>query len=63
MEPITFTATLANTLSAIRLHGQDSSSRLDLEIPASEVAQVAKLLLYQGQAFKVTIEEYGGEQG
>lgn len=61
MEKIEFTATLPDILSAINIAGVDGNSRIKLDIPASDVEAVVKLIGLKGQAFKVTIE--GIEKG
>jgi hypothetical protein len=56
-QKIEFTASLPPIQSAINIGGADGdSSRLKLDIPGTETAEVVKLLLLRGQAFKVTIE-------
>ena len=59
MEKIEFIASLPDILSAINIAGQDGNSRIKLDIPASEIEAVLKLVSMKGQAFKVTIEEMG----
>ena len=61
MEKIEFIASLPDILSAISIAGVDGNSRIKLDIPASEIKAVMKLIAMKGQAFKVTIEEYKGE--
>jgi len=61
MEKIEFIASLPDILSAINIAGQDGNSRIKLDIPASEIKAVMKLIAMKGQAFKVTIEEYKGD--
>ena len=57
MEKIEFIASIAPLLSAIQLDGVDGNSRIKLDIPASEIEAIMKLIAMKGQAFKVTIEE------
>ena len=57
MEKIEFIGSLPDILSAINIAGQDGNSRIKLDIPASEIEAVMKLIAMKGQAFKVTIEE------
>jgi len=57
MEKIEFIASIAPLLSAIQLDGMDGNSRVKLDIPASEIEAVMKLIAMKGQVFKVTIEE------
>jgi len=61
MEKIVFTASLPDILSAINIAGQDGNSRIKLDIPASDVAAVVKLIEMRGQVFKVTIEQVGSD--
>jgi len=61
MEKIEFIASLPDILSAINIAGQDGNSRIKLDIPASEIEAVMKLIAMKGQAFKVTIEENKGD--
>ena len=61
MEKIEFIGSLPDILSAINIAGQDGNSRIKLDIPASEIKAVMKLIAMKGQAFKVTIEEYKGD--
>ncbi len=62
MKKITFTASLPDILSAINIAGVDGNSRIKLDIPASEIEAVMKLINLKGQAFKVSIEEIEGEK-
>ena len=59
MGKIEFIASIAPLLSAIQLEGLDGNSRIKLDIPASEIEAILKLISMKGQAFKVTIEEMG----
>ena len=61
MEKIEFIASLPDILSAISIAGVDGNTRIKLDIPASEIEAVMKLIAMKGQVFKVTIEEYKGE--
>ena len=61
MEKIEFIASLSQTMSAIQLDGMDGNSRIKLDIPASEIEAVMKLIAMKGQVFKVTIEKCKGE--
>jgi len=61
MEKIVFIASLPDILSAINIAGQDGNSRIKLDIPASDVAAVVKLIEMKGQSFKVTIEQVESE--
>jgi len=61
MEKIEFIASLPDILSAINIAGVDGNSRIKLDIPASEIEAVMRLVSMKGQAFKVTIEEDKGD--
>ena len=58
---ISFIASIAPLMSSIQIDGVDGNTRIKLDIPATEVEAVMKLIAMKGQAFKVTIEEYKGE--
>ncbi len=60
MEKIEFVASLPDILSAINIAGQDGNSRIKLDIPASGIEAVVKLIGLKGKAFKVTIGEVKG---
>jgi len=57
MEKIQFIASLPDILSAINIAGQDGNSRIKLDIPASDIEAVVRLIELKGQSFKVIIEE------
>ena len=61
MEKIEFIASLPDILSAISIAGVDGNTRIKLDIPASGIEAVMKLIAMKGQAFKVTIEENKGD--
>jgi len=61
MEKIVFTASLPDILSAINIAGQDGNSRIKLDIPASDIEAVVRLIELKGQIFKVTIEQVESE--
>jgi len=61
MEKIEFIASLSQIMSAIQLDGIDGNSRVKLDIPATEIEAVMKLIAMKGQVFKVTIEENKGD--
>ena len=61
MEKIEFIASLSQIMSAIQVDGMDGNSRVKLDIPASEIEAVMKLIAMKGQVFKVTIEKCKGE--
>jgi len=58
---ISFIASIAPLMSSIQIDGVDGNSRIKLDIPATEVEAVMKLIAMKGQVFKVTIEEYKGD--
>jgi hypothetical protein len=58
MDKISFVASLPPIQSALNIGGAEGdSSRVKLDVPGSETAEVAKLLLLRGKAFRVTVEE------
>jgi len=61
MEKIVFTASLPDILSAINIAGQDGNSRIKLDIPASDIEAVVRLIELKGQSFTVTIEQSESE--
>lgn len=63
MEKIIFTASLPDILSAINIAGVDGNSRIKLDIPASDVEAVVKLIELKGQSFKVSIEKIEQTEG
>jgi len=52
---IEFIASLADIQTAINIGG-DGSTRVKLDIPESELAEAMKLVMFKGQAFRVSIE-------
>ena len=52
---ISFTAALNNS-TAIKIDGE-GECKVTFEVPASELAEVIKLVLKVGQTFRVVIEE------
>ena len=58
---ISFIASIAPLMSSIQIDGVDGNTRIKLDIPASEIEAVMKLIAMKGQVFKVTIEEYKGD--
>ena len=52
---IEFVASLPDIQSAISVGGD--GARVKLDIPESDLAQVIKLVMLKGKAFKVSIEE------
>ena len=61
MEKIQFIASLPDILSAINIAGQDGNSRIKLDIPASDVDAVLRLIELKGQSFRVSIEGVKGD--
>ena len=62
---IEFIASFPDIQSAISIGG-DGASRVKLDVPESEIAEVVKLVLLKGQAFKVkisTMDDWGGIDG
>jgi len=55
-QKIIFTASLPDILSAISVAGVDGNSRIKLDIPASDIESVMKMIELRGKAFKVTVE-------
>lgn len=51
---ISFRAILATTGDPIKV-GQDGESKVQVEVSASDIAEVLKLILYRGRLFTVTI--------
>ena len=62
MEKIEFVASLPN-IFAIAIGGQDKNSRIKLDVPASELAAVVKLLALDAEIFKVTITKIENSEG
>lgn len=56
---VEFTASLPNIQSALSVGGD--GARLKLDIPETDLAQVLKLVMLKGQAFRVTIDTGDGE--
>lgn len=52
---ISFIASIPMIQTAISFGG-DGATRLKLDIPESELANAAKLLLFKGQSFRVTVD-------
>ena len=61
MEKIVFIASLPDILSAINIAGVDGNSRIKLDIPASDIEAVVRLIELKGQSFTVTIEQSESE--
>jgi len=55
-EKLTFYASLPPIASAVTIGG-DQATRIKLDIPSSELAQVLKLIsFYSGKVFRITVE-------
>jgi hypothetical protein len=55
MDEIQFVATLART-SAVTIAGEDGDAKVRMEVPASELAEIMKLVAYgRDTALEVTI--------
>jgi len=63
MQKIEFIASLPDILSAINIAGQDGNSRIKLDIPASDIEAVVKLIELKGQVFRVSIKQEEVEKG
>ena len=61
MDPIVFVAYLPDIKSAM-LIGRDGA-QVKLELPETEIASAARLILVRGKALKVTIELYDEPTG
>ena len=57
MEEISFIASLAPIMTAVKFDGRAEGGRLTLEVPDSDVANLAKMLMLRERAFRVTITE------
>ena len=57
---IKFIATLKTTGSAIKVDA-DAEAQVTFTIPSSEIAEVIKLIKFQGKAFKVIIVDVNQE--
>ena len=54
---VSFMASLPPTTTAVKIDGQDGNARIQLDIPASELAEVIKIPAYfRNQRLRVTIE-------
>lgn len=62
-ESATLKATFPAIQSAIKVYGDASGMRVQLEIPESEMAEAVKLLAWRAQVFKVTVEPLNDERG
>ena len=56
MEKATFLAAFPATQSAMRIHGSGDGMRIELDIPASEMAEAVKLQLWTQRVLRVTVE-------
>jgi hypothetical protein len=53
---VTFRGILPNTQTAISISGNGDGARVKIDVPQEDLAEVLKLVLYQGQLLKVTVE-------
>lgn len=51
---VKFRAILASTGDPIKI-GQDGESKVSVEVAASDIAEIIKLILYRGRLFTVTV--------
>lgn len=51
-----FLATFPPIQSAIKIYGDESGMRIQLEIPQSEMGEAVKMLAMTGKVLKVTVE-------
>ena len=58
---ITFMASLPDIQSAINISGTGSGARIKLDVPETDIPNVALLMLLRGKLLKVTIEDAEGE--
>ncbi len=62
-----FIATLPPIMSAIKIYGDATGMRFQLEVPESEMVEAAKLLAMRGKVLKIVVEveadkiNYGGK--
>ena len=56
VDKATFRATFPPIQSAIKVHGSGDGMRVQLEIPASEMAEAVKLLAWGQRVLVVTVE-------
>ncbi len=56
MDKATFLAAFPATQSAMRIHGSGDGMRIELDIPASEMAEAVKLQLWTQRVLRVTVE-------
>ncbi len=62
VDKIVFLASMPPIQSAIRVTGDGSGMRLQIDIPETEMAEAVKLLLYRQIPFRVTVEPYEQEK-
>jgi len=61
VEEISFIASLAPITTAVKFDGRAEGGRLTLEVPDSDVVNLAKMLMLREKVFKVTITEMEDE--
>ncbi len=57
---VTFNAILPATATAITISGNGDGARVKLDVANDDLAEVMKLVLFQGQLLKVTVEAIDG---
>lgn len=60
-QSITFLASFPTIQTAIKVAGDGSGMRIQLDIPETEMAEAIKLLLYRQCAIRVTVEPHEQE--
>ena len=58
----TFRATFPPIQSAIKIYGDETGMRIQLEIPESDMAQAVKLLTMRGKVLQVTVTVENGKK-
>ena len=56
MDKIEFVASLPPSKTAVQIDGSDAEASIRMIAPASELAQVMRLVLFAGKLMKVTVE-------
>jgi hypothetical protein len=60
---ISFIASLAPITTAVKFDGRCEGGRLTLDIPDSDIAQLARMLTLREQIFRVTIAPLSSDEG
>ena len=58
----TFRATFPPIQSAIKIYGDETGMRIQLDIPESDMAQAVKLLTMRGKVLQVTVTVKNGKK-